>query len=182
RLDRIDQEMDQAKQDQWIQIASVQPNIPFNKHDLPPKERGNNLQSTIDLTQKVMHDNPETNLVVWPELPLIMVCQDESTQDIENLVKAINCPLIYNCSRRAGEDQYYNAAVFLSPAGESNFEYHKRLLFPFGEYLPFRRFFSYLGLTTPDFLKTAHGKTPSVFDMGLNQKIIPSLCYESVFS
>jgi apolipoprotein N-acyltransferase len=187
RLTVLEGDMQKAGPNAWIRISAVQPNIPLQGRtgEVPVEDRGNDLDTAMSLTRKVALEYPYTDLIVWPELPLLMFCQDDSTEKIISLVKEIRKPLLFSCSRRAEKDKperAYNAAILVRESGEMGPEYHKRILFPFGEYLPFEKALSCLGMERPRFLKTIKGHAPTVFDLNGNRHVVPAICYESLFS
>jgi apolipoprotein N-acyltransferase len=76
--------------------------------------------------------------------------------------------------------QVFNSAALVSPAGDWTARYDKMHLVPFGEYVPFRRIFSFAGGLTAAVGDFAQGTSRAVLDAG-GTKIGVFICYESIF-
>lgn len=171
-----------------IPIAIVQANISIEeKHNL--KAFAQNVERYSALTQS-LESNP---LVIWPET----VVQDWIATNVGNVtldqrVPQFSGPLGYRpmligALTYEGNEKTFNSALAILPDGSIPAPYHKQILMPFGEYIPFGKFFPWLRkniLTIADF--TA-GTEIKVFDFpvcstaGCQQiKTSPLICYEDI--
>jgi apolipoprotein N-acyltransferase len=76
----------------------------------------------------------------------------------------------------------YNGAVMIDGLGAPGAAYHKQLLLPFVEYLPFERELPILRRLFPAASVYVRGKEATVMDMGNGRRLIPLLCYEAIFT
>ena len=188
RLGEFHRQMTGADSRQIIRIASIQPNIEqLKKHAGLRREETVSLNKTLaELTKKAWDTYPGAELVVWPELPRSIPCDcgDANIQKVVNMVKRSGVPIIFSCisweeEGRAG--RYYNSAMMIDPAGTCGPIYRKRILLPFGEYLPLEKRFPFLRKIFPGVLKYLHGTETVLFEITGTKRIIPTLCYEVVF-
>jgi apolipoprotein N-acyltransferase len=77
---------------------------------------------------------------------------------------------------------YFNTVMLIEKHGRCDAKYHKRLLVPFAEYLPYEREFPFLRRYFTYALTYTQGKASEVMDIGTARKIIPCLCYEAIFT
>ena len=120
-------------------------------------------------------------LVVWPESAAWPYSYDGSpflVRDLAGLARA-GCPVLLNSPTRDGE-RYLNSALLVDIDGVSS-RYHKRLLVPFGEYVPpvfgWLPFVGKLARNVGDF--TA-GRDDSPLPIG-RQSLGVSICFEVIF-
>ena len=99
---------------------------------------------------------PHPDLIVWPESPAPFYNNDPLFRDaVSNVARQANAWLLTGSIgiRNASETpdqatEIYNSASLVSPSGEWVSRYDKIHLVPFGEYVPFKRYFPSLrGLT-----------------------------------
>lgn len=77
--------------------------------------------------------------------------------------------------------KYHNSAIMLFQDGRKPAVYHKNILVPFGEYIPFVRDFPWLeALLHLDFVQLYPGENAESFE-GSEVRITPLICYESIF-
>lgn len=174
---------------QTLTIGYVQPNL----------VRSDKVQSVIEQTRTLVKDQPNIDLIVWPELPIAFSWQESQFQQrlINQLLKDINIPLLLNSGYvYGGEDlpklasgkQYFSAAQLISPQGELQGSYNKQSLVPFFEYIPFEYEWPALRNYFPHTYKYAVGpnKSPIAYRFGENNEepvlIAPLICYEMIFS
>ncbi len=189
RLGEFHRQMMGADGGQIIRIASIQPNIEkLKKHaDVPQEERVSLYKSLTELTEKGLDRYPGAELVAWPEVPRSIPCDcgDDNIKKIAAMVKESGVPLIFSCISWGEEeraDEYYNSAMMIDPAGTCGPLYRKHILLPFGEYLPFEKRFPFLRRIFPGVLKYVRGTETVLFEVTGGKRIIPTLCYEVVFS
>jgi apolipoprotein N-acyltransferase len=174
-----DQEM-VAEKNQILRVESIQPNLPIKS-----KKTGVDLLDVaFELTEKSAKLNPKGELVVWPEIPLTPTCQDKEYRSrLSALAKKINRKILAPCTWVFKNPyRYTNTMRMTLPSGEFSKEYNKIILFPFGEYIPFEDELPFLRKL---FQRTRHyvaGEEHTVFDLGEGKRVIPAICYESVFT
>ena len=153
---------------------------------------------TTDYFSTTMHDltsisadtagraTPRPDLIVWPESPSPFYTSDSTFRDaVSGLARQTGAWMVVgamgtgNASQSGGTTQAYNSAALVSPSGEWVSRYDKVHLVPFGEYVPFRRVFSFAsGLTAQvgDFTRGASRRP-----LQAENKLGVFICYESIF-
>ncbi|MCP4912276.1 MAG: apolipoprotein N-acyltransferase [Oligoflexia bacterium] len=86
-----------------------------------------------------------------------------------------------NRNKRLFETEY-NTAFFFNDEGTLDNLYHKRVLIPFGESLPFGPLNSFLANYIQNISYFAKGETYSVFNLKKGAKASLAICYEVLFS
>ncbi|MFP3867007.1 MAG: apolipoprotein N-acyltransferase [Desulfobacteraceae bacterium] len=173
----------QAAQSPQLSVAVVQGNIEQGQKWNPQFQ-----QATIDiyaeLTRNISQEQP--HLVIWPETaaPFFFVRDPEMSRQVEDIAQQAQSYLLFGSPafefQESGEQQFYNRAYLLSPAGKLVGSYDKAHLVPYGEYVPLRRYFFFIGKMVPmvgDFAAGPPGvilSTPKV-DVGT------LICFESIF-
>lgn len=127
----------------------------------------------------------EQPLILWPEtaMPFFYERSPALAERLRQAVRAWNCPLLFGApgvGRRDGEEVIFNRAFLLDPAGQTQGQYDKVHLVPFGEYLP-----SWLQL---DFLE-ALLQGVGIYEEGVSIKSLNYgrlalgvlICYEGIF-
>jgi apolipoprotein N-acyltransferase len=97
-------------------------------------------------------------LIVWPESPAPFYTTDPAFRDVvSNIAREAQSWMLVGSLgvRNASETperatQLYNSASLVSPGGEWMGRYDKIHLVPFGEYVPFKRIFSFAGGLTKE--------------------------------
>ncbi len=146
------------------------------------------IQGNIDQSQKwdntmLLHNlnvyvnatkNINADLVVWPESAYPFLFTES---DFDKFIGNYKTPIIFGAQTQKDND-YYNSAVFFD---NGNFEYyHKHELVPFAEFIPLRKFLSFIPTVTK-FGSFTHGKKFTLFNInGLKTAAI--ICYEEDFA
>lgn len=191
RLHTLHREMNthDADEERHITVLAIQPNVPVSRlrvFDVPPADRENDASTALFMSREALRVHPETDLVVWPELPLNYLCRTEASRDIPVLAQETGKTFILSCSSPAeGRDdaRYYSSVLFIDKNGTVGEEYRKLILVPFGEYLPLKRRFPFLRKLFPGVMSFAPGNHGEVvYDFDGQRKLIPSLCYEAIFT
>jgi len=128
------------------------------------------------------------DLIVWPESPAPFYSSDPFFRNaISALARQSKAWIIVGnlgtSSASLGPDQaseVYNSASSISPSGEWVGRYDKAHLVPFGEYVPFKRIFSFAGGLTKAVGEFTPGNSHAPLDAGAT-KIGVFICYESIF-
>lgn len=177
-----------------VRVLMVQPNI--SSEDKLLAESGDvqtiskiaiklDELSTMKLSQRDLIIWPET---AWPELVesrQLRIDKMSSPSLIQTVTNASNSYLLwggYDKSSNEFEDKY-NSVFLSSPDNELIEHYHKHLLVPFGEGLPFGPFNSYLKKYYPQISFYSRGnRFPSFSLSNLDASFITLICYEVLFS
>lgn len=139
-----------ADEERHITALAIQPNVPVSRlrvFDVPPADRENDVSTALSMSREALRVHPETDLVVWPELPLNYLCRTEAGRDIPKPAQETEKAFMLPCSSPAeGRDdaRYYSSVLFIDANGTVGEEYRKLILVPFGEYLPLKRRFPFL--------------------------------------
>ncbi|MDY6989393.1 MAG: apolipoprotein N-acyltransferase [Thermodesulfobacteriota bacterium] len=163
-------------------VALVQGNIDQTKKWLPSFQ-GETVQRYGRLSLAVLQSRPD--LIVWPEtaLPFYFLHDEALTRQVVELVRAcgvhflVGSPSFCTCGQ---EMHWYNSAYLLNPAGEVLGKYDKVHLVPYGEYIPLKRFFPFLGKLVKavgDFKPGTKGHLLSLED----EKLGVLICFEVIF-
>ena len=143
-----------------------------------------NSESYFNLTQQVK--DPST-LIVWPETVIVdwvptFLGSASEHEVLNRLPKDI--PLLVGALTYTSQTEQYNSALGIQPDGTIISPYHKQILMPFGEYMPFGSLFPWLKEihATPDFTKGT-GVKVFKYNLGNDQYsalVSPLICYEDV--
>jgi len=168
-----------------VKIKIVQPNIDIaNTWGLENENK--NLIRLIGLSKG---NKEEKTLFVWPE----GMIQQTRPQDLYKykeyfnknfsknhyIVVGISNPITTN-----GKVNYYNSLVLLNYNAEVVSIYNKIKLVPFGEFIPFEKLLSELGLKkiTFGYGSFASGNSRKEIEVFKNLSFLPLLCYEIIYS
>jgi len=141
---------------------------------------------TINIYEKLTLQMASTkgNLIVWPETALPFNYQDVNyfQKRINNIALKTESWLIFGSTsyeKSISGNDYYNSAYLLSPTGDTKGKYDKVHLVPYGEYVPLRNIFPFIGKLTAgmgDF-SAGTGYYPLTMDQ---RKIGVLICYEGI--
>jgi apolipoprotein N-acyltransferase len=145
--------------------------------------RNATLETYFSLSRQEVKKNPD--LIIWPETaaPFYFGYNAELTERVINAVRdmgsyfLIGAPTVEIINE---QDYYYNSAYLLSPDGRAEERYDKVHLVPFGEYVPFRKFFPFLGKIVEQVGDFNTGEIGSTLKWGqIDTGIL--ICYEVIF-
>jgi apolipoprotein N-acyltransferase len=162
-----------------IKVSVVQGNIPQDKK-WDAKFQDEVIETYKRLSLSVSSASPD--LVVWPEtaVPFIFGSDDNHTQDLITFQKQLGTYLLFGSVVAKGGNQMTNSAVLLSPEGSIVSVYDKIHLVPYGEYVPFRKFFPFIEKITAGIGDFLAGEKPIVMETPF-AKIGNLICYEIIF-
>ncbi|MEZ5276653.1 MAG: apolipoprotein N-acyltransferase [Opitutaceae bacterium] len=173
-----------------MRAGVTQPYIPQVIKWDPSEARG--ILDTIYRT--TMNLKPlEADVMFWPEAvtPLAVVGNASMTGWVEMVSSDLGAPVIFGGiaferpSPAGGGEIWHNAVFLVRPeTGLAPDYYAKRHLVPFGEYIPFRRFFPWMEKFVPiggDFIPGTDSGLISVNLPGRTLTIGPLVCYEDVY-
>ncbi|MBZ5721244.1 MAG: apolipoprotein N-acyltransferase [Acidobacteriia bacterium] len=128
------------------------------------------------------------DLIVWPESPAPFYTSDPLYRDALSNVARVGQTWvlagslgIQNASQTPDQaTRLFNSAVLVSPAGDWVGRYDKMHLVPFGEYVPFKKVFSFAGGLTKEVGDFSRGRSRAPLQAG-EAKLGVFICYESIF-
>ena len=168
-----------------VKIKIIQPNIAIvNTWGLENEHK--NLIRLIALSKG---NKDEKTLFVWPE----GMIQQTRPQDLYKYKEYFNKNFsknhfiiigMSNPITTNGKINYYNSLVLLNHNAEVVSIYNKIKLVPFGEFIPFEKLLSQLGLKkiTFGYGSYASGKERKEIEVFKNLSFLPLLCYEIIYS
>jgi|GEM_PF-153521 len=196
-----------------ISVVMVQPNIdPWTKLD--NKHRARALTDAIALTGSALA-RQKADLIIWPEtaVPYPLLQNDVVKEFVYKTVSQWNVPLLTGVldihhysdpqqrplllQYQQRDHEIFNAAVLLTPESSSQGKkssvkssdvYHKQMLMPFVERVPFSDRFPWLSHLAVHFgagSDYSPGNHPTVFSFndrqGREVKVAAMICYEQLF-
>lgn len=126
------------------------------------------------------------SIVVWPESPAPFYTSDPLFRDtVSGIARKMATWMVVGSmgvrnATGAQTTETYNSAALVSPTGEWVTRYDKVHLVPFGEYVPFRRLFSFAEGLTKEVGEFGRGTSRQPLDAG-GARLGTFICYESVF-
>lgn len=131
---------------------------------------------------------PHASIVAWPESPSPFRTWDPRFQLLlkelavdTHATSVVGAPALGEPTGN-GHIALYNAAIITTPQGTSQGEYDKVHLVPWGEYVPFARFFAFAGTLTQNVGRFTHGAHRKVFLLPDGHTFGVFICYEAVFA
>jgi apolipoprotein N-acyltransferase len=174
-----------------IRLAAVQPNIPVGR--LATLEgRRTNFDHLERLTKAASAMGPA--LIAWPETAIAGNVQANPVlaAELQTLVQNVGTPIVLGVSevekfslrddRGEIRRRAYNSAYVLAPDLPLAGPYHKRILMPFGEYMPLERFVSWPAWVGGRGYDRASGNRPQLFSLPDGTIFSVLICWESLFS
>ena len=125
-----------------VRLAVVQGNIPQeNKWD--PDSAEDILKIYSELTARAAQDKPD--MIIWPEssYPYLVGKSEDLPDEVRFMASQAGVPLLAGIVDSEG-DKCYNSAFLFDDRGALAGKYSKLHLVPWGEYVPFERFFSFV--------------------------------------
>jgi apolipoprotein N-acyltransferase len=130
----------------------------------------------------VMPASPD--IILWPESPAPFLDKDPRLLTaLRTLATTMHAPLIIGTTSldpHGPRFDMYNSALFIAPDGKVAGRYDKIHLVPWGEYIPFKDFFSFAKNLTQQAGDMTHGWRRVLFSTG-GHKFGVFICYEEIF-
>jgi len=181
RLPQVEQAMRTAP---TVRVALVQGNVGI-------REKGDlryfdiNVDKYQQLSMGVQRD---VDVIVWPETVDQHWVPADATrlEGKDNPFDTLQRYLIFGglSFRLRGYDpndaEEFNSAFLMGPDGVLLSRYDKRILMPFGEYVPFASYLPFIKKIDPNIGGFTAGQHVSVFDIGGKAKIGQLICYEDI--
>ena len=138
----------QPRADDHATVAAVQGDVPGAGDDILLDYRQvteNHVRATIDLARDVEAGRvPRPDFVIWPENSTAVdpFADATTTSGIRAAAAAIDVPILVGAVVDAGPRHVLNQGIVWDPVTGAGDRYTKWHPVPYGEYIPFRRFFS----------------------------------------
>jgi len=172
-----------------VKVAIVQPAIQILERKSVTR-RESSLVRLEEMTMRAAESHP--SLIVWPETSVRGLNMDFAlTQRLRGLSETLKTPLLIGSSdfskillkKEGSTDTRYsfNSAYYLMPGIPLGKPYRKRLLVPFGEYLPLRSVVHWPDWFVPDIVETRPGKDHSPFTLPNGIRFSTMICWENLF-
>ncbi len=181
RLPAIDRAMQAAPA---ARVGLVQGNISIReKGDISYFEI--NVDKYRQLSEGLQND---VDVIVWPETVSQRWVPADATrlEGRDNPFDDLHGYLIFGglafrlLGPHAAEE--FNSAFMIGPSGVVLGRYDKRILMPFGEYLPFSSVLPFIKSLSPETGSFTAGRRVSIFDAGGRLKIGQLICYEDLLA
>ena len=135
------------------------------------------------LTRSAGTEKPD--LVIWPETaaPAYLLWNRVDLNRVIAIVRGSRTSHLVGCldAIKNGKSIHcYNAAVQFNPNGKPVGIYHKRHLVPFGEFVPFQQYLTFLGPVVGDLGSFDRGEKYEKFQVK-GFSYTPMICYEVIF-
>ena len=165
-------------------INVIQPNI---KQEIKWKRalKSDHHQKLIDLTKsRNTDDNTLSTLYIWPETAFLgLYPRDKSL--IKDLSKRFLNPnkneFLFTGTISANNNDYYNSALLINSKTQIKNIYNKKILVPFGEFIPLRQFLPRFDILENKIDFSSGNKNNSITIKNY-YKFVPLICYEILFS
>ena len=163
-------------------IAIIQGNIDQEvKWD--PRFQVATTDKYIGLSLQAKKENPD--LIVWPETaaPFYFLYDIALTKRLQKGIRETGTSFLFGSpSFQAGQNivKYYNSAYLVNSDAEVLGRYDKAHLVPFGEYIPFKKWFPFLGKMIEQVGDFWPGKSGVAIDRG-EYRLGMLICYEIIF-
>ncbi len=166
-------------------VALLQPSI-----DQAVKWSKANETATYDKLEKMTAEAQEghPDLIVWPETaaPDYLLLVPHALERVRTIViqsktfNLVGCLDAVRMMNASNDIRYFNAAAHFSPTGVALGVYHKRHLVPFGEFVPFQKYLTFLGPVVGNLGDFDRGDRYENFKTA-TFSYTPMICYEAVF-
>lgn len=179
RIDHVDRAVEDAPK---RTIGLIQGNVDQSLKWLPSFQQ-ETLRRYGALSAAALEKKPD--LIVWPEtaLPFYFLEDEELTQETLSVVRRCKVDFVFGSpsfSRTGQHTGYYNSAYLVNQSGDVSGRYDKVHLVPYGEYVPLKRYFPFLGKMVQAVGDFDSGKPGQVL-VWRNHKIGLLICFEAIF-
>jgi len=145
--------------------------------------QGETLKRYGTLSLEALRDRPD--LMIWPEtaLPFYFLHDEALTARVLELVRTCRVYFLVGSpsfQTDGSEIHYYNSAFLLGPSGDVLGKYDKVHLVPYGEYVPLKRFFPFLGKIVEAVGNFESGEKGQVLSLN-TEKLGVLICFEVIF-
>ncbi|MFF0813659.1 apolipoprotein N-acyltransferase [Rhodococcus sp. NPDC003318] len=169
-----------------ITVAAVQGGVPRLGLDFNAQRRAvldNHVRETLDLAADVDAGRvPQPDIVIWPEnaSDIDPYRNADAAASITAAARAVGAPILVGTVLVHGDGTTTNSVIVWDPAEGPGEQHDKKIIQPFGEYLPYRDFFRHFS----QYADRAGNFVPGTGDGVVHAAGIPvgvATCYEVAF-
>jgi apolipoprotein N-acyltransferase len=164
-----------------LRVGLVQGNI-AQADKWNPREARRIFTTHIAMTREVVRRGAE--YVLWPEssTPFMFEEDEEGEAAMRALARELEVPILFGSDQivREGTPRMYNAAFLVTPEGKTAAVYRKIHLVPFGEYIPFRSWLTFVSPLVDSLAEFAPGDSMVMIPVG-SHLTSTAICYEVVY-
>ncbi|MGW4458236.1 apolipoprotein N-acyltransferase [Streptomyces albidoflavus] len=169
-------------------VAVVQGNVPRMGLDFNAQRRAvldYHARETARLAERVAKGEvAQPDFVLWPEnsSDIDPFTNDDARSVIEQAATTVKAPISVGGVVLAENGKLYNQQILWDPDKGPVDTYDKRIIQPFGEYIPLRSLISVFSQGYVDMVRTdfSRGTDPGVFDLA-GSRVGIATCYEAAF-
>ncbi len=166
----------------------LQGNVPEDGPRWTDEDFQRNTREFSALSVAPLASGKEPELIVWPESPAPFVERDPALRAVlSEIAQRAHAWMVVGSTglgdpmaAGARRDAVYNSAALVNPGGDVVGRYDKAHLVPFGEYVPFRKLFSFADALTKEVGTFEAGTSRQPLRAG-DARLGVFICYESVF-
>ncbi|MGV9732468.1 apolipoprotein N-acyltransferase [Rhodococcus aetherivorans] len=169
-----------------VTVAAIQGSVPRLGLDFNAQRKAvlnNHVARTLELADRVRAGTaPRPDVVIWPEnaSDIDPLRNRDAAADIGAAAAAVGAPILVGAVLVNGDGTTTNSVIVWDAAGGPGERHDKRIIQPFGEYLPYRSFFRLFS----DYADRAGHFVPGDGDGTVHAAGIPigvATCYEVAF-
>ncbi len=169
------------KNENLHKIKIVSPNFDL-KYNLSNYDIENLIKELIKYSEP---DKSKETLFIWPEGVFTGFELNDIVQYKKLFESAFSTKhvIIFGANTLGGSNKYYNSLIAIDKDFKILYQYNKKKLVPFGEFLPLESLFSQIGLKkiTQGYGSFSKGDKQKNFYLK-NLNILPLICYEIIFT
>jgi len=185
---------DAAPAEKELRVGLVQANITPQDKKRKGASRGMIYDKGVEQMKSLEED--ELDLIVWPEggypyyFPNDIITEESKAKKsvgkgyagkLQKMVKDRGTSFTFGALTKPSDGgKLRNTFIQLAPDGSFEEVHVKRVLVPFGEYIPFSDWFPFVKGKVKGIGDMAPGEHRVVFDVN-GVKILPSICYEAIY-
>ena len=164
-----------------INLKIISPNFDLN-YNLSSFDIDKILKKLINYSAPI---KDKKTVFIWPEGIFAGYSYDE-LQDFKNIFQenfSKNHTIIFGLNTKdRNSNKYFNSLLAVNNKFEIIYTYNKNKLVPFGEFLPFKKYFNKLGIkkVTEGYGSFVKSNSQNLLNLE-DFKILPLICYEIIF-
>ncbi|HET9962435.1 MAG TPA: apolipoprotein N-acyltransferase [Nitrospiraceae bacterium] len=169
-----------------VRLAAVQPSIRVGeRHTEAGRAAARNRLAR--LTEAAAASHPA--LIVWPETAVVgnLRANPFLAMELTAFASDLRTPIVFGVGEvdkfvaGGGQRQGYNAAYLVTEQGLSP-PYIKRVLLPFGEYVPLEHIIGWPAWLAPSMYRRVPGNVAVVYTVSDTMAFSPLICWENLFA